>query len=51
MWLIAYRFSAMDIAGRAYKRARDVVFGRNIDASVYRVQIVGVPHVILTEVW
>lgn len=36
----------MEIAGRAYKRARDVVFGRDIDASVYRVQISGVPHVI-----
>ena len=46
MWLIAYRFSDMDIAGRAYKRARDVVFGRDIDASVYRVQISGVPHLI-----
>ena len=46
MWLIAYCFPDMEIAGRAYKRARDVVFGRDIDASVYRVQIGGVPHLI-----
>lgn len=46
MWLIAYRFADMEIAGRAYRRARDVVFGRDIDASVYRVQVRGVPHLI-----
>ena len=46
MWLIAYCFPDMEVAGRAYKRARDVVFERDIDASVYRVQIRGVPHLI-----
>jgi hypothetical protein len=46
-WILTSRFEEMETARRAYEQLRNVVFGRNIDASVYRVQLGGVPHVIL----
>jgi hypothetical protein len=45
-WFLAFRFPDMATAGRAYQATRDQVFGRDLDASVYRVQIRGEPHVI-----
>ncbi len=47
MWVMAYRFDGKETAGIGYNQARDVVFGTNIDASVYRVQIKGVWHVVV----
>src|SRR5438874_13832989 len=45
-WLRSFQFMDMRSAGQAYQRARDIVFRSEIDASVYRIQIRGVPHVI-----
>lgn len=46
-WVIAYRYPDMEAAGEAYQRARDIVFGEDIDASAFRVQINRVPHVVV----
>lgn len=46
-WLLAYRYTDMEVAGEAYQRARDIVFSEDIDASAYRVQINGIPHVVV----
>lgn len=45
-WLLANRYSDMKTAGEAFQRARDIIFGDDIDASAYRVQISGIPHVV-----
>lgn len=44
-WLLAFRFDDMNTAGDAYEVARDLIFGIDIDASVYRILLGGVPHV------
>lgn len=44
---IAFRFADFDAAGRAYERARDLIFGDDLNASAYRVVINGVTHVIV----
>jgi hypothetical protein len=46
-WLLAFRFPNMETAGKAYQRARNVVFGRDIDTTVYRVQLEGIAHVVV----
>jgi len=46
-WLLVYRYPDMQSAGEPFTRARDIVFGEDIDASAYRVQINGVPHVVV----
>jgi hypothetical protein len=46
-WVLSSQFEEMETAGRAYEQLRNVVVGRNIDASVYRVQLTGVPYIIL----
>jgi len=43
---MSYRFQDMETAGNAYGRIRNAILGRESDASVYRVQIKGVPHVV-----
>ena len=48
-WVMACRYPDMDSAGVAYSGARDVVFDNDIDASVYRLQLDGVPHVIVVR--
>lgn len=45
-WLLAFRYPDMESAGEAYSRAREIVFSEDIDASTYRVQINGLPHVV-----
>ena len=37
----------MDTAGITYAVVRDVIFQNEIDASVYRINLNGIPHVIL----
>lgn len=44
---VAYRFVDFDEAGKAYERARDLIFGADLNASAYRVQINGVTHVVI----
>jgi hypothetical protein len=46
-WLLAYCYPDMQTAGEAFERARDIVFSEDIDASAYRVQLNGVPHVVV----
>ena len=46
-WLRSYQFADMENAGRAYRKARDIAFGKHVDLSVYRCQIRGTPHVVL----
>ena|SRR3990170_2020252 len=45
MWLLAFRFHDMKTAGEAYELARDLVFGLDIEASAFRIQVAGIPHV------
>jgi hypothetical protein len=44
---IAFRFADFDEAGRAYERARDLIFGADLNASAYRVVLNGVAHVVV----
>jgi hypothetical protein len=44
---VAYRFTDFDEAGKAYERARDLIFGADLNASAYRVQINGITHVVI----
>ncbi len=46
-WLLAFRYPNMEIAGEAYELCRDLVFGLDIDASAYRMQLNGVVHVVI----
>jgi hypothetical protein len=46
-WVKAYRYTDMQTAGIAYSVVRDIIFENDVDASVYRVQLNGMPHVIL----
>ena len=44
---IAFRFDDFETAGKAYERARDLIFSEDLNASAYRVQINAVTHVII----
>ena len=44
---IAFRFADFNEAGKAYEGARDLIFGADLNASAYRVQINGVTHVVI----
>jgi len=46
-WLLAFRYDDMKTAGEAYELCRDLVFGLDIDASAYRIQLNTVPHVVI----
>lgn len=46
-WLLVFRYADMRRAGDAYKVCRDLVFGIDIDASAYRIQLNTVPHVVV----
>jgi hypothetical protein len=46
-WLLAFRYSDMETAGPDYDACRDLVFGLDIDASAYRIQVGGVVHVVV----
>lgn len=46
-WLLAFRYSDMETAGEAWETCRDLVFGLDIDASAYRIQLNTVAHVII----
>lgn len=44
---IAFRFADFVDAGKAYEAARDLIFGEELNASVYRVVLNGVTHVVV----
>ncbi len=44
---VTFRFADLDEAGRAYERARDLIFGADLNASAYRVVLNGVTHVVI----
>ncbi len=46
-WLLAFRYRDMETAGEAYEVCRDLVFGLDIDASAYRIQLNAVAHVVI----
>ncbi len=46
-WLLAFQYRAMQVAGEAYELCRDLIFGLDIDASVYRIQVNTVPYVVV----
>lgn len=45
-WVLSFAFDSFDAAGPVYERARDLVFARDIDASVYRIVLNGRTHVV-----
>lgn len=46
-WLLTYRYADMDTAGIAYEQARDIIVVRDVDVSVFRIVLNGVPHVVV----
>lgn len=46
-WLLAFHYPDMATAGKAYEVCRDLVFGLDIDASAYRIQLNGIAHVVV----
>lgn len=45
MWMRAWRYDSFELAGEVWRGIRDYIFKGNVDASVYRVLLDGVPHV------
>lgn len=44
---IAFRFDSAGDAGKAYEATRDLVFGDDLEASVYRVCLNGIWHMVV----
>lgn len=45
-WVLSFEFDSFEDAGNAYEQVRNIVFGRDIDGSVYRALVNQRPHVI-----
>lgn len=49
-WSLSFHFDDWEIAGRAYEKSRDIVFGLDIDASAYRILLGGKAHVVVVGI-
>jgi hypothetical protein len=45
-WVLSFAFKTFESAGPVYERARDFIFARDVDASVYRIVLEGHTHVV-----
>jgi hypothetical protein len=46
-WVLVFAFETFDRAGLAYEACRDLIFGQELDASVYRIVLNGRTHVVV----
>jgi hypothetical protein len=46
-WSLSFRFLDWNAAGTGYERCRDLIFGRDIDASAYRILLNGEGYVVI----
>lgn len=46
-WSLSFQFDDWELAGTAYEKSRDIVFGLDLDASAYRILLHGQAHVVI----
>lgn len=46
-WVLSFAFDSWEVAGTVYEQARDLVFGQDIDAGVYRILLNAKAHVVV----
>ena len=49
-WSLSFHFDDWELAGRAYEKSRDLVFGLDIDASAYRILLNEKAHVVIVGI-
>lgn len=49
-WSLSFHFDDWELAGRAYEKSRDIVFGLDIDASAYRILLNSRAHVVIVGI-
>lgn len=46
-WSLSFSYADWDRAGRAYEQSRDLIFGRDLDASAYRILLNAKAYVVI----